>query len=63
MIYNIMLVSGVHQSDLVIPIHISILFPYRLFDQFLYYIYIYWLFWVFVAVQVFSVVAASGATL
>ena len=40
LIYNIILVSGVQQSDLVIPIHISILFPYRLFDQFLYYVFL-----------------------
>ena len=62
MIYNVVLVSGVQQSDLVIHIHIStlfqILFPYRWFF-FVVVVVFLWLHWVFVAVCGLSLVAVS----
>ena len=56
MINNVVLVSGVQQSDSVIYIHVSILFLINLFILFIY----FWLRWVFITAHGLSLVAASG---
>ena len=56
MIYNVVLVSGVQQSESVIHIHISTLFFFKLINLFLY----LWLCWVFVSVPGPSPFAACG---